>query len=441
MTVLRHQPAGWPAGRSRNGCVDLQHQPEHDDRDLNDWDLNDWDLNDAGRATAMTLLTRMQGWGTPWLRGVLWVFRHLTTLTQLRALSFIHFAHWSVLDGLAAKGTAGVSARKDQYLMFQSNFNGPWHEYIEAFCQVVGTGINAILAGCEGFPGLGPTRGFRTFMENHEFVADHYYSAYPDATATMIRAALELHGDLARMRTLADKHDDAGFARAWDQLLATPRVQANLAGQACTHPGVPAYLRQLVFGRKNVAGKAYAFIALTPIAPGRADELRTHLRRLPRGRQSPLATVPGTHFGRWVVLDRVFHDSWPERYEVLEPAYLLFTAVFDRSSRDAPQTYLDQLMSIMGTDAGTIWGSCQGWPAAGDRHERSSYLRRHQRDVNFLFAAYPGNVAEIHRALTDRELLVGFARHAQALAPDQLRAEFVTACTVADAGRPTPARR
>ncbi len=387
----------------------------------------DRDGNTAGRVTAMTMLTRLQGWGAPYLRLVLWALRHFHPLVQQRALSFIHFAHFSVLDGLAVNAATGAGARKDTYLLFESNFNGLWQEYIEAFCHVIGLDINVLLAGCEGFPGLVPARGFKTFMEHHEFLTEHYYAAYPQASTTLIRAAAELDGDLARMRKLAAGLDDDAFARAWYDLLALSRVQANLAGQACTQPGLAAYLRQLVFGRKNVAGKAYAFVALTPLQPGRVEELRAYLRRLPRDAQSPLANVAGTHVGRWVVLDRVFHDSWPEQFEVLDPAYLLFTAVFDMTSRDALASYLDRLLSGLGTEADAIWGFCQGWPSDGGQRERNAYLRHHQRDAQFLFAGYPSSVAEIRRALTNRELLVGFAKQAQTLAPHQLRAAFLAA--------------
>lgn len=390
--------------------------------------------NTVGRATAMTMLTPLQGWGRPYLRLVLWALRHLHPLTQARNLSFIHFAHFSVLDGLApAPSAEGV--RKDPYLLFESNFNGLWQEYIEAFCQVIRLDINVLLACCEGFPGLVPARAFRTFMENHEFVAEHYYSAYPEASATVIRAAAELAGDLDRMSRLAAEHDDGTFARAWYDLLALPRIQANLAGQAVAQPSRMAYLRRLVSARKNVAGKAYAFVALTPVEHGRVDELRTHLQRLPRHEQSPLASAPGTHFGRWVVLDRVFHDSWPEQFEVLDPAYLLFTAVFDMTSRGDVGGYLDALLSALGPEADRIWGACQGWPGTGGRPARTRYLHDHQRDAQFLFAGYPGEVADVRHTLAGRERLVDFAVRAQTLPPDQLRVRFLAALAGA-AGRP-----
>jgi hypothetical protein len=409
---LPHAGAGWGAGESAIGQ----------------------ERNTDGRAVAMTMLTRLHhGWGPPYLRLVLWVLRHLHPLTKARALSFIHFAHFAVLDGLAP-GPAAEGTHKDSYLLFESNFNGSWHEYIEAFCQIINLDINALMACCEGFPGLVPARAFRTFMRNHEFTADHYYSAYPEASITLIRAAGELAGDLARLAKPAARGDDSAFAEAWYQLLSRPRVQANLAGQACTQPGLSAYLRRLFFAKKNMAGKTEVLVALTPIERGRADELREHLQLLPRHDRSPLAGVPGTHFGRWVVLDRVFHDSWSERFELLDPAYLLFSVVFDRTSRDGVTGYLDGLLSALGPEADLIWGACQDWPGTADRKAAISYLRDHRRDARFMLAGYPGDVATIRRTLANRELLVQFAKQAQTLPPEQLRAAFTA--TFAAVGEP-----
>ena len=53
----------------------------------------------------------------------------------------------------------------------------------------------------------------------------------------------------------------------------------------------------------DVSGQAVALTVLTPIAAGEVDALRAYLERLrehdPRG---PLARLPRTHFGRWVIV-------------------------------------------------------------------------------------------------------------------------------------------
>ena len=384
----------------------------------------EWDRNDAGRATAMTLLTRLQGWGGPWLRTVMWYFRHFTTIKKLQRLSFLHFAHWSALDGLDPGDRNRLTGGRHQYMLFQANFNGTWHEYIEAFTQVVGGGIHAILASCEGFPGLAPVRGFYAFMENHEFAAEHYYSAYPDATATTIRAAQEMEREVRALeKAAASSHPDR-FAAAWARALANPTFQANLAGQACELAGRRALVHKILFGRKNVAEKRCVFLALTPIRPGRAGAVRSYVEGLERGAQSPLARVERLHFGRWVVIDRVFHDSWPEKYEVLETPYLLFTGIFDIPPRRTPNRYLDELLAQLGDVREAIWGQCEGWPADCDVATQREWLLAHRRDVEFLFAGYAGRVADVRRAVGRRDRMVQFAGAAQGMVAGELRHAF-----------------
>ena len=58
----------------------------------------------------------------------------------------------------------------------------------------------------------------------------------------------------------------------------------------------------------NVSGQAYALMVLTPITPGREQELRDLLEGYTEA-SSPLARLPRTHFGRWVILDDFVRDA------------------------------------------------------------------------------------------------------------------------------------
>jgi hypothetical protein len=46
-------------------------------------------------------------------------------------------------------------------------------------------------------------------------VASHFYSAYPDATTTMVLSSLELDAKLGEFRTRTQGLDPEAFARAW----------------------------------------------------------------------------------------------------------------------------------------------------------------------------------------------------------------------------------
>ena len=76
--------------------------------------------------------------------------------------------------------------------MFESNYNGTFDQYIDAFSEILTRGMSLIWGNSYGFPGPKPVTPFKAYIRSNEFVADHYYSAYPTATTTMIVSALEL---------------------------------------------------------------------------------------------------------------------------------------------------------------------------------------------------------------------------------------------------------
>jgi hypothetical protein len=174
---------------------------------------------------------------------------------------------------------------------------------------------------------------------------------------------------------------------------------------------------------RNVSGQAYALTVLTPILDGRASELAAHLDALPEGDASPLARVPGTHLGRWVVIDQVKHQGRGQRHrDALAAPRLLFTSNFD-GDLDA---YLERLRTGLGEDADAIWGHCRGYPGHQDRAGFARWLRAHEIEAALFFAAYGSHTVEqVHANLDKRARLIEFALDAQGLEPDELRSRFL----------------
>jgi hypothetical protein len=92
--------------------------------------------NVEGRATAITVLSPYKPTGRLLLPIVFWVGRNVTaTLKKLQMLSFIHYARWVVVKRFPDGGSG--EKLHYPYLMFESNFNGSWDQYIDAFSEVV----------------------------------------------------------------------------------------------------------------------------------------------------------------------------------------------------------------------------------------------------------------------------------------------------------------
>jgi hypothetical protein len=168
-------------------------------------------------------------------------------------------------------------------------------------------------------------------------------------------------------------------------------------------------------------GQARALTVLTPIQAGAQDDLRGYLEGL-RANGSPLARLPRTHFGRWVIVADFVSDD-ERKPDRLATPYLLFTACFD----GALDSYLDELCHELSAEAPAIWGRCAGapQPAAGGGALKA-YLLAHQAKTGFFVAAYPqATVAHVRAALEQRERVIAFARSAQGMDPAQLRAAFL----------------
>jgi len=182
--------------------------------------------NLCGRAQAMTVFSPVR----PWYRwppgGALWLdlfFKAGSIVlpyirTTIRDLSFIHFARWIVIRRLPDHGQPPERLRHP-LLMFESNYNGTFDQYIDAFSNILTSGMRRIWGTSYGFPGPQPVTPFKAYIRANEFVADHYYSAYPEATATMITSALSLQSSLQELTARAAKLSPEEFVAEYREFL------------------------------------------------------------------------------------------------------------------------------------------------------------------------------------------------------------------------------
>ena len=167
-----------------------------------------------GRASALTNFNTVKPVGIPILRALFVIGTHVPALSaKLRQLSFIHFARWTLVDRLPGEDL------RHTHLFFESNFNGTWSQYIDAFSYVVPFELGLIWRWCFGFPGPIPAEDFKAVIARHEYPASHYYSAYPQASTTMIHAALEVKPRLDALRRAARTMSPSEFDAAWQQFL------------------------------------------------------------------------------------------------------------------------------------------------------------------------------------------------------------------------------
>ena len=178
------------------------------------------------RAQAVTIISPVHRWWALWLRLTWPLANRLAVVNRpLLRLAFIHFAHWSLVRRMPSRAR-GADARRlpHPYVLLQSNFNDDLDAYIDAFSLVVPGRMRAMWQGVFGFPGPRPVDRFVSFVRARATPTQYYYCAYPEASSTMIRAALRLSEQHRRFAAEAAGLDDAAFAARYAEFLTRAQL-------------------------------------------------------------------------------------------------------------------------------------------------------------------------------------------------------------------------
>ena len=120
------------------------------------------------------------------LKAILWAANlNANRGGSLGSLPTIHFAQWTMIDG-------------GENLLFLSNYNGSWENYIDDFIDYAHTGLDAIWGHCPAFPtgGCRNVEGFKNVIRRFQHPAQVYYSAYPARTVAHIAEDLKLADEM-----------------------------------------------------------------------------------------------------------------------------------------------------------------------------------------------------------------------------------------------------
>jgi len=183
--------------------------------------------NVEGKATAITVMSPVWPGARYYLSALFAIARQpwaKPALEKLQTLSFIHYARWTVIPKFP-DGDKAESLRYT-YLFFESNFNGTWDEYIDAFSEVVPVRMWSIWFSSFGFPGPQPVEPFKRYIRKNEYVANHYWSAYPGASTTQVISAGRVAEAVAELRERAEGLDEKAFEEAYVEMLT--KIQNDL---------------------------------------------------------------------------------------------------------------------------------------------------------------------------------------------------------------------
>lgn len=184
--------------------------------------------NIAGKAYAMNVLT-------PSNPKISWVNRLLfmaarglpQNLMGLLGLSLIHFARWVIIKPSDWPNLGqGKETLQNDYMLFCSNFNGTWDQYIDAFSDGIPGGLDMFWYASVKYPQSIPITPFKTYITFNQVNTDYYYNATPGAAQRDVKTSLLIFDEVL---ALADMHKTASpedFAFAYHK--AALKMQKGL---------------------------------------------------------------------------------------------------------------------------------------------------------------------------------------------------------------------
>lgn len=181
--------------------------------------------NIAGKAYGMNVVTPLRWWTALWQKLIFWVvvvtFPYF--LKGLLTLSLIHYARWTIIGRNSFPRLSKDQPKENltySYMMFESNFNGSWDQYIDSFSFAIPKGLDMFWRWNIKYPKSIPLHDFYDYIRFNQVQTNHYYNAYPCAAANDVKTAQTLNDNLIAFADKAESLSDDEFLAEYNQFLA-----------------------------------------------------------------------------------------------------------------------------------------------------------------------------------------------------------------------------
>jgi hypothetical protein len=193
--------------------------------------------NVAGKAYGLNVVTPMRPWLT-WLQGAIFMAARAlpTNLGGLLGLSIIHFARWVIIKRNQWPNLGqGKQKLHNDYMLFCSNFNGTWDQYIDAFSDGIPGGLDLFWYSSTRYPHSIPITSFKNYIRANQIDTDYYYNATPGAAQRDIKSALRIRRAILELAKLHATLGPSDFQNTYTEMLSKQlnggSLQNGLGGQ------------------------------------------------------------------------------------------------------------------------------------------------------------------------------------------------------------------
>ena len=140
-------------------------------------------------------------------------------------------------------------------MLFCSNFNGTWDQYIDAFSDGIPSGLDLFWYSSTHYPHSVPITAFKDYIRANQIDTDYYYNSVPGAAQRDVKAALRVRRAIL---ALAQQHSDGlrGLRPSSESSLC---LDAGRGSRTTSAPGLRAGRQPGYQGRgRNTARTTFA---------------------------------------------------------------------------------------------------------------------------------------------------------------------------------------
>ncbi|MBX3630491.1 MAG: hypothetical protein KF908_11395 [Nitrosomonas sp.] len=179
--------------------------------------------NIAGKAYAMNVITPIR-WYTTWTNKLFFKAATLlpSTLKGLQTLSLIHYARWVIIPRNGFPHLDSSQPKEDlhyAYMLFFSNFNGSWDQYVDSFTFAIPSGLDLFWKWNVRYPKSVPLTPFHNYIRHNQIDTAHYYNAYPMAASNDVKSAQKIKKALINFNAKSSDKSPEDFLQDYYQLL------------------------------------------------------------------------------------------------------------------------------------------------------------------------------------------------------------------------------
>jgi hypothetical protein len=190
--------------------------------------------NVAGKAYGMNVVTPMRPWRT-WINRLLFMASRALPekLGGLLGLSIIHFARWVIIrrDQWPDLGQ-GKQTLTNDYMLFCSNFNGTWDQYIDAFSDGIPSGLDLLWYSSTRYPHSIPITPFKDYIRANQVDTGYYYNSVPGAAQRDVKSGLRVRRAILALAAQQPALSPADFRKLYVATLTGVQNDLGYQGYA-----------------------------------------------------------------------------------------------------------------------------------------------------------------------------------------------------------------